>query len=60
MSKIVRCFFAYPSRPPALSETISEVISEIEHRGRGLVEVTDWRKLPMVGKPIIGQIWVVS
>jgi len=56
MSGIVCCFFAYPSRPPALSETIREAISEIRRQGRGLVEVTDWVKLPIVGKPIIGQI----
>ena len=49
-----KAFFAYPSFPPSLSETIEEAIDQI-NKGQ-LVQVISWKNLGVNGKYIISEI----
>ena len=53
-SGITRCFFAYPSKPESLSETIELAIDNIT--GSGVVEAIGWRNLHVTGRLVIKEI----
>ncbi len=53
-SGIPRCFFAYPSTPESLSETIETAIDSIN--GSGEVEAIGWRNLRVTGRLVIKEI----
>ncbi|MDH4223102.1 MAG: hypothetical protein OEV55_06120, partial [candidate division Zixibacteria bacterium] len=48
------CFVAYPSRPPALAETIEEAISQIKNSQE--VNIDGWKSTSVSGKFIITAI----
>ena len=52
--KKVKCFFAYPSKPPSHSEIIETAIEELNN-GQ-VVEVIGWKKTSTTGKFIIIEI----
>jgi nucleoside 2-deoxyribosyltransferase len=47
-------FYAYPSQPEDLTETIEQAITEIS--GGGLMQISSWRPLAVSGRLIIEQI----
>ncbi len=49
-----RCFVAYPSTPPALSETVEEAIRLLQ-QGQ-VVDITGWKSTSVSGKFIITEI----
>jgi hypothetical protein len=51
---IVRAFFAYPSQPPSLSETIREAASKINNTHVAIVH--PWERMAITGKNIIKEI----
>jgi len=56
MKDVARCFFAYPSRPADLCETLGVTIRDIRTKGTGQVEPLDWRTLRVGGKIIIDEV----
>jgi len=54
MSKPVTGFFAHPSRPPALVETIQSFIAEINESSE--VQLSSWTSLNTSGKSLITEI----
>jgi hypothetical protein len=54
MTKLVKCFVAYPSTPPYISETIASAISAISKSGN--VEMVDWKSTEIGGRFIINAI----
>jgi hypothetical protein len=53
-NSLPQCFFAYPSEPKSLSETIELAIENIN--GSGVVEVKGWRDLDVTGRLVINKI----
>ncbi len=53
-SGITRCFFAYPSKPESLAETIEIAIDSIT--ASGVVEAIGWRNLHVTGRLVIKEI----
>ena len=51
---IPSAFFAYPDKPPDLTETLEGVIAHLNHSQ--LIRVTSWRSLPTTGKILIATI----
>lgn len=49
-------FFAYPSKPPALGETIEEAIKQINKQCAIYVKISSWVKLKNTGKIVISEI----
>lgn len=56
MKDVARCFFAYPSRPADLRETLGLAIRDIRTQGAGVVVPLDWRQLRVGGKIIIYEV----
>src|SRR4051812_31501858 len=54
MAKVPSAFYAYPSQPPAIGETIEAAAGQI-NRGRR-VRIRTWRALNPTGRVIINQI----
>jgi hypothetical protein len=54
LEDLVKCFFAYPSRPPSLPETIETAIDSINESQ--VCEATGWRELPIGGRLVIHRI----
>lgn len=50
----IEAFVAYPSRPPALEETIEEAVRSINDTG--LVKLFSWHSMSVSGKPIMTEI----
>ena len=48
ISTPLRAFYAYPDRPPDLTETLEGAIREFNQSG--LMHITSWRNLPTTGK----------
>jgi nucleoside 2-deoxyribosyltransferase len=51
---IVKCFFAYPSKPKSLAEIIEAAIASLNTTG--LVQVKGWKELQVSGKVVINEI----
>ena len=49
-------FFAYPSKPAFLAETVEEAIQAINSRGKRVINVISWVKLSNTGKVLISEI----
>ncbi len=54
ISTPLRVFYAYPDRPPDLTETLEGTIREFNQSG--LMHITSWRNLPTTGKIVIDAI----
>ncbi len=52
----IDCFFAYPAKPPALSEVIEKSILKINEAGTELVIAHGWKELNISGKIIVTEI----
>ena len=53
-TQTIACFFAYPSKPVALAETIETTIGNLNTTG--YVYVESWKHLQVSGKIVIGEI----
>lgn len=56
MDDAVKCFFAYPSKPVDLGETLQLAIQQINNGAVGVVEAIDWGSLRIGGRVIIDVI----
>ncbi len=55
MTKILASFFAYPSQPPVIGETIEQAISNLREKS-GVITVTSWRETEIAGRFIADQV----
>jgi hypothetical protein len=55
MSKVLPCFFAYPSTPPIVSETIEQAIENLRSKS-GITAVRSWRETDIAGRFIAEQV----
>jgi hypothetical protein len=55
MPMIVPAFFAYPSKPPLVGETIEQALTNLREKS-GIATVASWRETDIAGRFIAEQV----